>query len=319
MSVTLDVDDEAISGLAADAEFAERPGLVPAPGTRRAAAFALDAAGWVVLSVPGIIGAMQLVGSSTSILVGDVAALPPGPIILLAVSHGLLVVFALVQLVLHGRRGLTLGKSALELRSVSVARVGAPGFRRVVLRALTLWASQLVLPVTGPAIMFASSSWDPQQRGRSWLDRIGGCYVVDVRRGLDPLAAASVAVQGGGAAAPSPAGPRWELVFDDGSRIIAAASGLLGRGPTPAPGEHVEQLVPLVDRSMRMSKTHATYGIDSGAFWLTDRGSKNGVTITLPDGATRTLAPRVPTPLRAGTRVRLGDRSFTLKWDTGMG
>ena len=111
-------------------------------------------------------------------------ALPLG---LIAVSQVLLVAFGLTQLVMHGRTGRTLGKAAFGIRSVGVAGFGPAGFWRITLRALVLWAAQVLLPFVGPAVLFASSGWDPEQRGRSWLDRIGGCYALDVRLGLDPF------------------------------------------------------------------------------------------------------------------------------------
>ena len=54
-----------------------------------------------------------------------------------------------------------------------------------------------------------------------------------------------------------------------------------------------------------------------GGFWITDRASRNGVVVTLPDGASRTLAPRTRTPLPAGATVTLGGRSFTVTQDSG--
>lgn len=401
MSVTLDVDDEEIPGLDAagrpDPGYAARLGLVPAPAGRRSAAFAVDAAGFALLAIPAMIGLVQLAGvivaAGGDVSTFDADAAKPA-LILVIVGQALTAVYGLVQLILHGRIGRTIGKAALGLRSVGVARFGAPGFWRVVLRALVLWTSQVVLPVIGPAVMFASSSWDPEHRGRSWLDRVGRCYVVDVRRGLDPRDAKALrharraldaepvadvpslpslasdrpigddlfipsyrsssgvvapATDGGGgwtppALAPSPPQPapgvapapvvapapaglevrgapavEWVLEFDDGSRVASAASGLLGRGPVAAPGEAADQLVPLVDESMRLSKTHAGYGIDESGFWLCDRGSRNGVVVTLPDGGTRSLVPGVRTQVPAGARVTLGGRSFTLAQRSGGG
>ncbi|WP_448810969.1 RDD family protein [Agromyces bauzanensis] len=395
MSVTLDVDDEPTTGRDADGRpdpsYAARLGLVPASAGRRSAAFALDALVWAVLAVPGIVAVAQLAGPLVAggLAVGGLAALPMFPLILLAVSQGLLLVYGLVQLVLHGRRGRTLGKAALGLRSVGVARFGPPGFWRVVLRALVLAMSQLVLPVVGPAILFASSGWDPQQRGRSWLDGVGGCYVVDVRRGLDPFDAKALrharrAVESepatevprlpslasgrpageelfipsarsssgvvsavpdaegawtppelvpsaapapvpvpvpvpapAPAPAPRPGAAEWTLVFDDGTRVAASASGLLGRNPAPAPGESPGQLVPLVDESMRISKTHASYGVDDAGFWVLDRSSKNGTFVEPAGGSAARLAPGVRTPVPAGARVALGGRSFTVTMAPG--
>lgn len=181
--------DEPVPGVGddgrADPAYAAALGLRAAPVARRSAAFAIDAAGWVLLSVPSAIGAAQLPvvlsGAPT-----DGAPLA-GPLLLLGVGQLLLTAYALTQLGLHGRRGITIGKAMLGLRSVEVAAFGPPGFWRVVLRALVLWASQVVLPFAGPALCFASGLWDPEGRGRSWLDRVGRCLVVDARSGLDPF------------------------------------------------------------------------------------------------------------------------------------
>ncbi|WP_157432233.1 RDD family protein [Agromyces italicus] len=193
MSVTMDIDDEPTPGLRPDGRpdpgYARAIGLVPAPSGRRAGAFALDAVIWAVLATPTLIGVLLLIdpviasgGDPTRL--GSASA---GQLIAIAIGQTLVFVFGLVQLVLHGRRGVTVGKAAAGLRSVSVRDFGPAGFWRIVLRALVLWAGQLVVPLVGPAILFASGAWDPERRGRSWLDRVGGCYVVDARRALDPF------------------------------------------------------------------------------------------------------------------------------------
>ena len=187
------VEDAPVPGLDAsgrpDPAYAARLGLRPAPTGRRAAAFALDAAAYVLAASPAIVSAVLLANA----IVGSDAAtgVDPSslvlPLVLVAVGQVLVAAFGITQLALHGRRGVTLGKRALGLRSVQVADFGRAGFWRVVLRVLVLWASQVVLPLVGPALMFASGLWDPEQRGRSWLDRVGRCWVVDVREGLDPF------------------------------------------------------------------------------------------------------------------------------------
>ena len=378
MSVTLDVDDEPIPGLGADGrpdpDYARRLGLVPAPVGRRSAAFALDATVWIVLALPSVIGAAILVPALV-MPGGSPAAVPAGPsilpLVLIIVSQVLLAAFGLTQLILHGRRGVTLGKASFGIRSVDVATFTRPGFWRVTLRALVLWGSQAVLPLVGPAVMFASSSWDPGSRGRSWLDRIGRCYAVDARRGLDPFDAkalrharrgldprpveelaklpslasdrapadglfipsarsssgvVSAAPEEAGAwappalvpvaadrlpSAPSSAGA-FVLEFDDGTRVAASATGLLGRNPAAAPGEPAAQLLPLDDDSMRISKTHAEFGVDAVGFWVADRSSRNGTVVHRPDGDAHRLPPGVRTPVPAGSRVTLGGRSFVV-------
>ena len=158
-----------------DAQSAARLGIVAARPGVRAAAFAIDVLIWSLLAVPAVIGAVLLTG-------GDVSW---GPLVLLAVGSALTTLFGLIQLILHGRRGVTAGKASMRLRSVAVSDLGRPGFWRIVLRALVLGASGIV-PLVGPAVMLASSLWDRERRGRSILDRVAGCWVIDARAGLDP-------------------------------------------------------------------------------------------------------------------------------------
>ncbi len=174
-----------------DPAYAAALGLVPAPNGRRSAAFTIDAAVLALVAVPAAIGWAQLVvalsanGGATP-TTADASAFV-GPLVLLGAGQLLVGLLGIVQLALHGRRGVTIGKASLGLRSVNVATFERPGFWRVVLRALVLWLSQGVLPFAGPAICFGSGLWDPDGRGRSWLDRVGRCFVVDARRGLDPF------------------------------------------------------------------------------------------------------------------------------------
>lgn len=393
MSVTLDVDDEPARGLSADGRpdpvYAADLGIVPAPAGRRSAAFLVDAAGLAVLAIPSVVGVLEL-GRLIVAAGGDTFAVDGSPamtaLILLLVGQGLTTAYGLVQLVLHGRAGRTIGKALFGIRSVQVTTFAAPGFWRIALRALVLWASQVVLPLIGPLVLVASGTWDPERRGRSWLDRIGRCYAIDVRAGLDPFDAKAlrrarraldaptassgprlpslatdrpidehtfipasrsssgvVSPSAGEAWTPPPLGttrsatepvapprsvavaasarperaagpePRgFVLVFDDGTRIAPAALGLLGRSPTPAPGEDVAQLVPLVDESMRISKTHAAFGVDTGGFWVLDRASRNGTVVATPDGSETRLVPGERSPVATGARVVLGGRSFTV-------
>lgn len=103
-------------------------------------------------------------------------------VVLVVSGLGAAAVFGVVQLLTHGLRGVTAGKAMTRLRSVRLDDLGRPGFWRIVLRALVLWAS--VVTVVGPAVLFASGLWEP--RGRSWLDLVAGCWLVDTRSGLDP-------------------------------------------------------------------------------------------------------------------------------------
>lgn len=162
---------------AVDPAHASRLGLRPAHPGIRSIAFAIDATLWLALLAPAVIGAVRL-----GLGLADMLA-----VLLLAAGVAATVVFTVVQLLSHGRRGVTAGKAMMRLRSVRLDDLGRPGFWRIVLRALVLWGGALVLVIVGPAVLFASGLWDPQRRGRSWLDMIAGCWLIDARGGLDPL------------------------------------------------------------------------------------------------------------------------------------
>jgi uncharacterized RDD family membrane protein YckC len=404
------VDDAPTPGLDAsgrpDPAYAAGLGLRAAPTGRRSAAFALDATAYTLAASPAIVGAVLLANGTVG--ADSATGVDPSslvlPLVLITLGQLLVTAFGLTQLALHGRRGVTLGKRALGLRSVQVADFGRAGFWRVVLRVLVLWASQVVLPLVGPALMFASGLWDPEQRGRSWLDRVGRCWVVDVRHGLDPfdlkalrharrrldapavsvarmpslatdrgvdeetfipqarsasgvvaalpeagawtpppiaappavgpsgpVAASSVVIPSpaapavaasagmpgiaGAAAPPSPAlAPAAVFAFDDGSRLDASGTGLLGRRPARAEGDPAGiLLVPLADDSMGISKTHARWDVDDSGVWITDRWSRNGTSVAAPGGAPVELVPGARTRVGGGTKVELGGRWFVVE------
>jgi len=192
--ITAEVDDAPTAGLrddgTPDQAYAAGIGLRPAGAGRRSAAFAIDAAAWVLLASPAVIGVVLALPSITAFASPKPATVLDalaGSLVLVLVGQGLTIVFGLVQLLLHGRRGITLGKAVMGLRSVNVATFARRGFWRIVLRALVLQLSTAAFVVVGPAVLFASGLWDPERRGRSWLDRLAGAWVVDARSALDPF------------------------------------------------------------------------------------------------------------------------------------
>ncbi|PRB10333.1 hypothetical protein CQ047_07610 [Microbacterium sp. MYb72] len=108
-------------------------------------------------------------------------------IVAVAVSQGLMTAYVVVQLVLHGRKGVTLGKAICGIRSVNVRTLERPGFwRGAVVRYLVAYASLLV-PLIGPLLVIALSPlFDTERRGRGWLDLAAATWFVDVRGGLNP-------------------------------------------------------------------------------------------------------------------------------------
>lgn len=160
---------------AAETDLGERLGMVPAAPGVRTWAFVIDLLVVALLASPVVISLM--------------IDAPVVELILLIVGIALPVVFGLVQLIMHGRRGVTVGKASMRLRSVRVDDFARPGFWRIVLRALVLGASW-ILPVIGPLVLLTSNLWNPQ--GRSVLDRVARCWLLDVRAGTDPFDATAL-------------------------------------------------------------------------------------------------------------------------------
>ncbi|CAN5208015.1 hypothetical protein BH09ACT3_BH09ACT3_15210 [soil metagenome] len=194
MSITLDDDDDEIPGLFPDGRpdpaYAAELGLVSAPKGKRAWAFVIDAAIFLAIVSPILIGSLPL-------FVG-VVLLNPDPrvwiayadfrlaLILYGISQAVLLIFTVVQFILHGLKGFTLGKLALGLRNINVRTLGKPGFFRIVLRGLLFSAAFVVVPYLGAIPLLLSPLWDPQKRGRGWHDRMVGVWMVDLKAGFDP-------------------------------------------------------------------------------------------------------------------------------------
>lgn len=170
--------------------YAASLGLRPAPFGRRTAATAIEVAVVVILLLPFLVGALPavigLAGSPDPQL-----QLAQTPLVLIVVctvaSSVLTAAFIVVQMVLHGRRGVTLGKALVGIRSVNVRTLERPGFwRGEVVRYLVMLAS-FIVPVVGPVLVIAVSPFfDTERRGRGWPDLAGATWFVDVRHGLNP-------------------------------------------------------------------------------------------------------------------------------------
>lgn len=167
--------DQALANAPLTAERATTLGLQRAPIGRRIAATVIDAVPALLLSLPLVIGLVQLSGGEIEIL----------PIILAAAGVLLVAVYGIVQLATNGRRGQTLGKQAMGLRLVRADTLGRIGFWRAVLRVIVIGASGII-PVLGTAAMLASPLWDRERRGRGLHDYATKAWLVDSRV-LDPF------------------------------------------------------------------------------------------------------------------------------------
>ncbi|WP_105567538.1 FHA domain-containing protein [Microbacterium halophytorum] len=99
------------------------------------------------------------------------------------------------------------------------------------------------------------------------------------------------------------------LVWDDGEELALAGRVVVGRNPNDEDGATV---VAVRDETLSLSKTHFEIELAGGEARLIDRHSTNGVTIVRA-GERIIAEPGVPTPLRAGDALEMGDRIATFQ------
>ncbi|WP_055972184.1 MULTISPECIES: zinc-ribbon domain-containing protein [unclassified Frigoribacterium] len=107
-------------------------------------------------------------------------------------------------------------------------------------------------------------------------------------------------------------GTEYVLQFSTGESITVDGTGLVGRAPTPQPGERFDQLVRIVDPGKSVSKTHLEFGQEAGALWVSDRWSGNGTVVRPRDLPPRRADPGVRVRVTRGTRVEIGEQFFVV-------
>lgn len=108
------------------------------------------------------------------------------------------------------------------------------------------------------------------------------------------------------------AGERFVLQFSTGESVTVFGSGLLGRNPSPQPGEYFDQLVAISDPGKSVSKTHLEFGQEAGAFWVSDRYSGNGSVVREPESSPKRLTAGKRYRIVRGTRVDIGEQFFVV-------
>ena len=111
----------------------------------------------------------------------------------------------------------------------------------------------------------------------------------------------------------APAGVRAILVLDTGERIEVRGTTLFGRSPSAAAGEGVAHLVPVLDDTRSVSKTHIAVMPARRGVFVVDRASTNGSAI-VRGGTETALAAGHPAELQTGDTVRFGDRFLQVEW-----
>ncbi|GGD90022.1 RDD family protein [Microbacterium murale] len=186
-------ETEAIEGLdengRPDPAYAAALGLLPAPLGRRAVALVCDVAIWVIVQLPLWIGAVPLLLKLASGSISPYGFMNhPGfvlALVMAAVTVFLTLVLSVLQLVMHGRSGRTIGKAIVGIRSVNVRTLERPGIGWVLLRYLLLCASNLI-PLFGPVLLLLSPLFDSERRRRGLHDKATQIWLIDVKQGLNP-------------------------------------------------------------------------------------------------------------------------------------
>lgn len=109
-----------------------------------------------------------------------------------------------------------------------------------------------------------------------------------------------------------PVGAPFVLQFSTGESFTVDGTGLVGRAPTPQPGERFDQLIRIVDPGRSVSKTHLEFGQDDGHLWLSDRWSGNGTIVRPRDQRARRLEPGTRVRVARGSRVDIGEQYFVV-------
>lgn len=114
-------------------------------------------------------------------------------------------------------------------------------------------------------------------------------------------------------------GEQLLLTFDTGQRAQLSIPVAVNLGRKPDRTEQDDQLVVVQDSEGTVSKTHLRLDYRGDSVWLTDLGSTNGSEILDDTGEGSLLAKGSRVRLEDGSRVRIGNRSFTVATVRGQG
>ena len=162
---------------------------------------------------------------------------------------------------------------------------------------------------TDPYARHEQRYWD----GRKWTEHVStnGVAAIDPPTwGQEPadVVARRTAPVASPFAPPSIANGVPSLV-GGGSHTITTA-GHIGRDPVSPNADEQDVLIRLSDLSRSISKTHLSFGVDSGELWVMDRGSTNGSSMKAAGVEPVALAPMERCSVPRGGIVHIGDRCF---------
>lgn len=102
------------------------------------------------------------------------------------------------------------------------------------------------------------------------------------------------------------------VTLDTGEVMSVTGPGLIGRMPRPVPGERCDHVIVVDDPERSVSRTHARFGMDGGAFWVSDAGSGNGTTLRLPGGRVIPVPADQRVLVPSGSTIQVGDRGVRI-------
>lgn len=102
------------------------------------------------------------------------------------------------------------------------------------------------------------------------------------------------------------------LIFDTGQRARLPLPVAVNLGRSPEQTAPTDLLVTVADPDSSVSKTHLRLEFDHAGLWVTDTGSTNGTELLDDDGQVVPLAPHARTFVDDDTRIRIGNRIFTV-------
>jgi len=225
--------------------------LVPASAGKRLGAAVLDWTGPVVLLA--VLFALGFAGITQTRSAGSIIYNTSSLVLFGGIGLGATVAYLLVQAIIEGRSGITLGNRIVGIRSAD-ADGYAPGGGAVFLRGLITGAGVLLaalaavlvvvfqwfgaaLLILGPlallgaawaVLVVVSNTWDPNSRLRGWHDTAAKTLVFDIDAGRNPITTGGI--QGPYSFAPLDLPPVQQVASP-----VAGAARLQPQAPTPAP------------------------------------------------------------------------------------
>ncbi len=107
-------------------------------------------------------------------------------------------------------------------------------------------------------------------------------------------------------------GGAWMLVLPDGRRVAVAHAVLVGRDPAQLKDWPTAELLAVDDPDDSVSKTHAAFVVDNGAFFMQDLNSTNGAIVTAPSGEERESGGK-RVPVDRGSVVEIGSYAIRIE------